>query len=57
MLCSRHGDALEKNVLDSGREREKEREKEGEGLHWWVAVGGGASKAIACFANISENKV
>lgn len=53
MLCSRHGDAPEKNVLDGERASERERE----GLHWWVAVGGGASKAIACFANISENKV
>lgn len=42
-----------KKMFWTGRERVRERE----GLHWWVAVGGGASKAIACFANISENKV
>ena len=42
MLCSRHGDALEKNVLDSERERERERERKREKVY----IGGSRLVAV-----------
>ena len=42
VLCSRHGDALEKNVLDSERERERERERKREKVY----IGGSRLVAV-----------